>query len=338
MKAAILTGKDKAWEIKEVPKPSISPDQVLIQVKACGICYTDVWTAKGAAGDIFPITPGHEVVGEIVEVGSGVNTRQVGDRVGTTWVQSTCGRCDYCKEHLPLSGQAAYNCTNPRLTGFTTQGGHAEYISVTASGTIVIPNELSYTDAAPIFCAGYTTWSGICAADPHPSDTIAVQGIGGLGHLALQFAKASGYKTIAVTSSSDKYDLCCQLGADHVVSSGDELAKLGGADIVLLCTNSYEAGKDVFKGTKHNGRIIQLGLDPFSDFVVPTEAKPFFAQRQKFIGATHNGLNYLQQALQMAAEGKVKPIIEVFGKTDLLAAVKKVDEGKARFRAVITYD
>lgn len=337
MKAAVLTGTGKPWEIQEVAKPTIGPDQVLIRVRACGICFTDIWTQRGAAGDIYPITPGHEVVGEVVEVGSGVRSRKLGDRVGTTWVQQTCGRCSYCKENKPLSGQAAYNCSEPRLTGFTTQGGQAEFVAITATGTVLIPDGLSFTEAAPIFCAGYTVWSGLCSAEPKPNDVVAVHGIGGLGHLALQFAKAACFKTIAVTSSKDKHSLCRRLGADVVVSSGAELEKAGGADVILLCSNSYSAGKDVFKGLAHDGRIVQLGLDPFSDFVVPTEAKPFFAQRQKLIGATHNGLEYLHQALEMAASGRVKAMIEVFPQEKLLEAVEKVTRGDVRFRAVISY-
>lgn len=338
MKAAVLTGTNKPWEVQDVPKPTMNADEVLVQVRACGICFTDIWTQRGAAGEsIYPITPGHEVVGEVVEVGSGVHSRKVGDRVGTTWVQRTCGRCEYCKENNALSGQAAYNCAQPRLTGFTTQGGQAEYIAITAAGTVLIPEGLSFTDAAPIFCAGYTTWSGLCSAEPKPNDVIAVNGIGGLGHLAIQFAKAAGFKTVAVTSSADKHGLCRSLGADAVVSSGAELQAMGGANVILLCSNSYQAGKDMFKGLSHDGRIVQLGLDPFSDFVVPTEARPFFAQRQKLIGATHNGFNYLNQALEMAASGRVKPIIEVFPQNRLLEAVDRVTKGNVRFRAVVTY-
>lgn len=338
MKAAVIPAQDSTWELRELSTPTAEPGQVLIKVRACGICFTDIWTARGAAGDLFPLTPGHEVVGEVVEVGDGVHTRQVGDRVGTTWVQSTCGRCAYCRENLPLSGQAAYNCPEARLTGFTTQGGHAEYIAATATGTVLIPDNLSYEEAAPIFCAGYTTWSGLRAAEPQPGEKIAVQGIGGLGHLALQFAKAIGHETIAVTHSPDKHDLARRLGADLVVADGAELQEAGGADVLLLCSNSYESGKDAIKGLRHNGRAVQLGLDPFADFTIPTESnRPFFAQRQKFIGATHNGLNYLTEALELAAAGKVKPMLEVFPKEKITDAVAKAIAGDVRFRAVITY-
>ncbi|MFF8771936.1 alcohol dehydrogenase catalytic domain-containing protein [Kitasatospora sp. NPDC015120] len=337
MKAAVIPALNATWELRDVPTPKAEPGQVLIKVHATGICFTDIWTTRGAAGDLFPNIPGHEVVGEVVEVGEGVHTRQVGDRVGTTWVQSTCGRCAYCRENLPLSGQAAVNCPNARLTGFTVQGGHAEYIAVTATGTVLIPDGLSYEQAAPIFCAGYTTWSGLRAAEPQPHERIAVLGIGGLGHLAVQFAKAAGHETIAITHSPDKHDLARRLGADQVVADGAELQAAGGADVLLLCSNSYDAGKAAIQGLRHNGRAVLLGLDPFGEFTIPTNPQPFFAQRQKFIGATHNGLNYLTEALDLAASGKVTPMIETFPKERIVDAVTKVTEGNVRFRAVVTY-
>lgn len=337
MKAAVIPALNGIWELRDIPTPEVEPGQVLIKVHATGICFTDIWTTRGAAGDLFPNVPGHEVVGEVVEVGEGVIGRKVGDRVGTTWVQSTCGRCAYCKENLPLSGQAAVNCPEARLTGFTSQGGHAEYIAATATGTVLIPDGLSYEQAAPIFCAGYTVWSALRAAEPQPHEKVAVVGIGGLGHLALQYSKACGYETIAVTHSPDKHDLARQLGADLVVADGAELQAAGGADVLLLTSNSYDSGRDAFKGLRHNGRTVLAGLDPFSDFTIPTEPRPFFAQRQKFIGATHNGLNYLTEALDLAASGKVTAMIETFPKERITEAVAKVTAGDVRFRAVITY-
>jgi D-arabinose 1-dehydrogenase-like Zn-dependent alcohol dehydrogenase len=339
MKAAVIPEINGVWELRDVPTPTAEPGQVLIKVHACGICYTDVWTTRGAAGDLFPLITGHEVVGEVVEVGAGVHSRQVGDRVGTTWVQSTCGRCAYCRQNLPLSGQAAMNCAGPaRLTGFTAQGGHAEYIAVTATGTVLIPDDLSFELAAPIFCAGYTTWSGLRAAEPAPHERVAIVGIGGLGHLALQFAAASGLETIAVTHSPDKQELARTLGAHEVFATGEELLAAGGADVMLLCSNSYDQGADALAGLRHDGRAVAMGLDPNADFVIPTDRnRPFFAQRQKVIGSTHNGLRYLTEALDLAASGKVKPMIETFPKEEVSTAVAKVMDGTVRFRAVVTY-
>ncbi|WP_254623404.1 alcohol dehydrogenase catalytic domain-containing protein [Serratia marcescens] len=122
MKAVVMTGANRPWEVKLVPMPRAEPGQVLVKVHASGMCYTDVWATQGYGGDIYPQTPGHEVVGEVVEVGAGVHTRQIGDRVGTTWVQSSCGRCPYCRESRPLTGQTAMNCPAPRTTGFFCPG------------------------------------------------------------------------------------------------------------------------------------------------------------------------------------------------------------------------
>lgn len=338
MKAAVIPEINGVWELRDVPTPMAEPGQVLIKVHACGICFTDVWTTRGAAGVDFPCVTGHEVVGEVVEVGAGVRTRQVGDRVGTTWVQATCGRCDYCRKNLPISGQAAINCAAPTLTGFTTPGGHAEYLAVIASGTVLIPDGLSFEHAAPIFCAGYTTWSGLRAADPAPHERVAIVGIGGLGHLAVQFAAACGLETIAVTHSPDKQDLARKLGAHEVVADGEELRAAGGVDVVLFCSNSLEQGADAMKGLRPDGRLIQVGLNPSEDFIIPTDPnKYFFVQRQKVIGATHNGLRYLSEALDLAASGKVTPMIETFPKERVNDAVAKVIEGDVRFRAVVTY-
>ncbi|GAA0418011.1 alcohol dehydrogenase catalytic domain-containing protein [Streptomyces luteireticuli] len=334
MKAVVMTGANKPWEVQEVPTPTAEPGQVLVKVRASGMCYTDVWATQGYGGDIYPQTPGHEVVGEVVEVGAGVHTRQVGDRVGTTWVQSACGRCDYCRENRPLTGQTAMNCAAPRTTGFSAQGGHAEYIAVSAGGTVLLPDGLPYEDAAPMMCAGYTTWSGLRDADPQPGERIAIVGIGGLGHVALQLAKASGFETIAVTHSPDKHDLATQLGADHVVADGKELHDLGGADVLLITTNAFEAAEEAMAGLRPSGRVVLSGLDFTRPFSISSEGIPFHMMRQKVIGSTHGGRHYLSEVVGLAGRGKVKPIIETFSLDQATDAYDRLSTGKMRFRGV----
>ena len=211
MKAVVIPRLNGIWELRDVPIPEVGPGQVLIRVHASGICYSDIWTTQGMAGVEFPCITGHEPAGEIVAVGEGVTSRKVGDRVGTTWMQATCGQCSYCRKHYPISGQAAINCTSPVMTGFTVPGGHAEYLLAHADTTVFIPERLSYEAAAPILCAGYTAWSGLRLAAPQPHERVAVLGIGGLGHLAIQYAKAAGFETVAMTSSPDKHNLA-QIG------------------------------------------------------------------------------------------------------------------------------
>ncbi|MFG2813591.1 alcohol dehydrogenase catalytic domain-containing protein [Streptomyces sp. NPDC048410] len=334
MKAVVMTGANQPWEVQEVPTPVAEPGQVLVKVRASGMCFTDVWATQGYGGDIYPQTPGHEVVGEIVAVGDGVHGREVGDRVGTTWVQSACGRCDYCRKNLPLTGQTAMNCVAPRTTGFAAQGGHAEYIAIAAGGTVLLPDDLSFEDAAPMMCAGYTTWSALRDADPQPGERIAVVGIGGLGHVALQLAKASGFETIAVTHSPDKHDLAVELGADHVVAGGKELHDLGGADVLLITTNAFEAAEEAMAGLRPGGRVVLSGLDFTRPFSISSEGIPFHMMRQKVIGSTHGGQHYLSEVVDLAGQGKVKPIIETFSLDQATEAYDRLASGKMRFRGV----
>lgn len=336
MKAVVMTGANRPWEVREVPVPRTEPGQVLVKVHASGMCYTDVWATQGYGGDIYPQTPGHEVVGEIVEVGAGVHTRRVGDRVGTTWVQSACGRCPYCRRNRPLTGQTAMNCDSPRTTGFASQGGHAEYIAISAEGTVLLPDGLAYTDAAPMMCAGYTTWSGLRDAAPQPGERIAVLGIGGLGHVALQCSKASGFETIAITHSPDKHRLATELGADHVVANGEALLDAGGADVLLVTTNDFDSAGEAIAGVRPDGRIVLCGLDFGKPFSIPSEGKPFHMMRQRVIGSTHGGQHYLAEVLDLAARGKVKPIVETFALDQATEAYDRLSSGRMRFRGVFT--
>src|SRR6266496_6409944 len=236
--SSVIPSVNAKWEVKEVPTPPIGANQVLIKIHASGICYTDVHITKGGLGVKFPFTIGHEPAGEIVALGEGLTTRKVGDRVGIPWVQSTCGRCEWCQR-----GKLSF-CPDKIGTGINIAGSHAEYMVAYAAATQLLPNNLSYDQAAPIFCAGFTVYSGLRVANPKPHERIAVVGIGGLGHLGVQYAKAAGFETIAVTHSKDKEELAYKLGTDVVVSDGDILQKEGGADVILAKSNSYKTTAD----------------------------------------------------------------------------------------------
>jgi len=298
--------------------PEVDPDQILVKVHASGMCFTDAWATQGFGGDIYPQTPGHEIVGEVIEVGAGVRTRQIGDRVGATWVQSACGRCDYCLECRPLTGQTAMNCAAPRTSGFSAQGGHAEYVALSAEGTVLLPNGLSYEAA------------------PQPHERIAVVGIGGLGHVALQLSKAGGFETIAVTHSADKHELALQLGADAVVANGEQLRARGGADVLLVTTNSFAAAQDAMAGLRVDGRLVLSGLDFNHPFSISSDGVPFHMMRQRVIGSTHGGLQMLSEVLKLAATGNVKPIVETFTLDEATHAYDRLVSGDMRFRGVFT--
>jgi alcohol dehydrogenase/propanol-preferring alcohol dehydrogenase len=166
MKAAVIPEVNGTWELREVPTPEPGPGQVLIRVHACGVCYNDVLATRGGIPfpAISPAITGHEPVGEVVATGPGVTSRLVGDRVGVTWVRAGCGRCDYCRRELPVSGQTAVNCPAPTATGFSVPGGHAEYLVAAAGETILLTEGLDYELAAPVLCAGYTAWAAFRAA------------------------------------------------------------------------------------------------------------------------------------------------------------------------------
>lgn len=326
MRAAVVPAVNGQWEVKEVPTPEPGPNQVLIQIHASGLCYTDVHITKGDIPTEFPRTLGHEPVGEIVAIGEGVRTRQVGDRVGVPWVQTSCGRCEWC-----LRGKRLF-CTQVVGTGVQTQGSHAEYMLAYADATMLLPEGLSYEQAAPVFCAGYTVWSGLRIAEPKPHERIAVVGIGGLGHLAVQYAKAAGFETIAVTHSPDKEKLVRDLGADEVVADGEALSKAGGADVILVTSNSYKSANQAMTGLRPDGRLVVMGYSPNEKLEVPGEV---LFNRARIIGSQQNGSEYLYEALDYVAKGKVKVITETYSLNDISRVYERVANGEARFRAVI---
>lgn len=330
MKAAVVPRIGGKWEVREVPTPEPSANQVLIKIHASGLCYTDVHITEGRVPMAieFPRTLGHEPVGEIVAVGEGVTSRKVGDRVGVPWIQASCGRCEWCLRGKPMF------CAQMIGTSINTQGSHAEYMLAYADSTMLLPDGISYEQAAPVFCAGYTVWSGLRWANPKPHERIAVAGIGGLGHMAVQYSKAAGFETIAITHSKDKEELAHELGADVVVSDGQGLKEAGGADVVLATSNSNRAASDTLKGLRPDGRLMLIGVsdEPFS---IPAPSE-LILNRLQIIGSTQNGREYLYEALDYVAKGKVKVMEETFPLDEISDAYQKVADGKVRFRAVIT--
>jgi D-arabinose 1-dehydrogenase-like Zn-dependent alcohol dehydrogenase len=226
------------------------------------------------------------------------------------------------------------DCPRAAITGMTAPGAHADYVAVSAEATVLLPGGLSYEQAAPFLCMGYTAWAGLRRAEARPDERVAVCGIGGLGHLALQYAKAAGLKTIAVTHSEGKRDLARQLGADHVVSNGAELREAGGADILLATGNSNAAVVDAIQGVAPRGRVVLMGIG-FDEFAVPN--MPLVMNSLKILGSAHNGTQYLAEALKFVSDGKVTPMIEVYPKDSAADAYRRTANGEARFRTVISY-
>jgi alcohol dehydrogenase len=332
MLSSVIPSVNAKWEVKEVPTPQAGTNQVLIKIHASGVCYTDVHITKGEIGVQFPYTIGHEPAGEIVALGEGVTTRKVGDRVGVPWVQSTCGRCEWCQ-------RGKFFCPNQITTGINIAGSHAEYMVAYADATQLLPNGLSYDQAAPIFCAGYTVYSGLRFADPKPHERVAVLGIGALGHLGIQYSKAAGFETIAVTHSKDKEELAYQLGANSVVADGKRLLEDQGrgADVILATTNSYKAIVDSIKGLRPDGRLILMGVSATNEPLTfsPDLYKEFLFKRGRMIGSLQNDREYLYEALDYVAKGKVRVMTEIFPLEEISNAYDKVANGNVRFKAVI---
>jgi len=326
MKAAIVPFVNGRWTVQEVPTPEPGENQVLVKIRASGMCYTDIHQTRGELPGPFPRTLGHEPVGEIVALGPGVRTRKVGDRVGVPWIQASCGRCEWCLRGRPMF------CAEQIATGAQMSGGHAEYMLAYADATVPLPDSLSYDQAAPIFCAGYTVWSGLRWADPEPGERIAVVGIGGLGHLAVQYAKAAGFTTVAVSRSPDKDKLLHELGADEIVRDGKGLALAGGADVILGTSNSMDAMADSIQGLRPDGRFVLMGFEPKP---LPISPADLIMRRIRIIGSQQNGPEYLYEALNLAAAGKVKVMAETYRLDEINRAYERVERGQVRFRALI---
>src|ERR1700732_1321781 len=327
MQAAVVPAVSGSWEVREIPHPHRGPTQVLVKIHASGICYTDVHETLGHLPGQFPRILGHEPVGEIVAAAPGVGTRKVGDRVGPAWIQSTCGRCEWCQR-----GRRMF-CPYMKGTGLDTQGGHAEFMLMNADATYLIPDKVSYEEAAPVCCAGYTFYSGLRWADPQPHERVAVLGIGGLGHLAVQYAKATGFETIAISHSPDKDKMIRDLGEEEMSLAGRSLAAAGCADITLSTSNSTKSMVDSIQGLRPDGRLITMGADaePLSISLMDLIMK-----RIRIIGSQQNGPEYLYEALDFVAQGKVKTIVETYPLAEAAKAYERVAEGRARFRAVLT--
>jgi alcohol dehydrogenase len=218
-------------------------------------------------------------------------------------------------------------------TSVQIAGGHAEYMLAYADATMPLPEGLSYEQAAPIFCAGYTVWSGLRWAQPQPGERLAVVGIGGLGHLAIQYAKAAGFTTVAVSRSPDKDKLIRELGADGIVRDGKDLAAAGGADVILGTSNSVDAMADSIAGLRPDGRLVLMG---FENKPLPIHPGDLIMRRIRVLGSQQNSREYLYEALQIAAIGKVKVITETYVLDEIATAYERVEQGKVRFRAVIS--
>ena len=339
MKAAVLHQAQQPMVIKSVPDPRVGVDDVLIKVRACGVCHSDLHAADGmfaAFGIPFPLIMGHEIVGEVEQVGADVTYLKPGDRVGAYW-EFGCGHCHNCldgKEQLCLTNLGSGH--TPAL-GLTLPGGYAEYVTLGAEYAIRLPDAIDFADAAPFFCAGLTMYGAFKNAELRPGQRVAILGIGGLGHIAIPIAKAMGAEVIAITSHEAKEAAAKQLGADHTftatgVEAGKKLMAMGGADVVLPTTLNTETVIGAMQGLLPRGTLVltALSFDP-----LPIVPLPLLLTEQRIIGSFIGGRRDAQELLQLAVQHHIRPITECYGLDDANKAHERLREGKVRYRAVL---
>jgi D-arabinose 1-dehydrogenase-like Zn-dependent alcohol dehydrogenase len=320
------------FEIVERPIPEPGEGSVRIRVEACGICHSDSITKDGHYPGIqYPRIPGHEVAGVIDAVGTGTPGWQPGQRVGVGWNGGYCGHCDYCRR-----GEF-FACVTHQVTGVTYDGGYAEYMIAPASAVALMPTELRAVEAAPLMCAGVTTFNALRNAGGRSGDVVAVLGLGGLGHLGVQYAAKMGFRTVGIARGKDKEPLARQLGASVYIDSqaqdpAAELLKLGGAKVILATATSGEAMSAVQGGLAVNGTLLIVGAAP-SMQVSPV----FLLSGCRSIKGWYSGTSIdSQDTLAFSAHTGVRPMNEIFPLERASEAYDRMMSGKARFRVVLS--
>jgi propanol-preferring alcohol dehydrogenase len=318
-------------QLVELPIREPGRGEVGLRVEACGVCHSDSGTVEGLFPISWPRVPGHEVVGRIDALGSGVQGWAVGQRVGVGFLGGSCGYCEFCR-----NGDLV-NCRNQEFTGIHSDGGYAEMMIAKASGLMSIPESLSSAEAAPLLCAGITTFSALRNAPAKAGDLVAVLGIGGLGHLGVQYARHMGFEVAAVARGADKAELAKKLGAHHYVDSAatdpaGALQALGGAKVILITASGGKTVTETFKGLRPGGVSIVLGVGP-----EPIEASSMdliFGSR-KLEGALTGDPATGDATLRFSALTGVSAMIETVPLQEARAAYAKMMAGKARFRMVL---
>jgi alcohol dehydrogenase, propanol-preferring len=305
MKAAVVHEFGKPLLIEEVDVPDVPSGQVLVKVVACGVCHTDLHAAEGdwPVKPVLPFIPGHEGVGYVAKVGANVTTLKEGDRVGVPWLHTACGHCEHC-----ITGWETL-CDGQQMTGYTVNGGYAEYVLADPAYVGRLPDNLDFAPAAPVLCAGVTVYKALKVLDCKPGDWVAVSGIGGLGHMAVQYAKTMGFHVIAVDIADEKLALASSLGADMTVNAATEDAvsavqsAVRGAHGVLVTAVSRSAFGQALGMLHKRGTMTLVGLPP-GNFDLPIFDVVLNAKtvRGSIVGTRKD----LEEALMFAGEGKVK--------------------------------
>lgn len=319
------------FEVVERDIPEPGRGQIRVKVEACGICHSDALVRGGHfPGLALPRIPGHEIAGRVDAVGAEVTAFKAGDRVGVGWHGGHCFQCDPCRRGLFI------NCVNEKITGITHDGGYAEYAVVPVESAARIPDGLDAADAGPLLCAGITTFNALRNSGARPGDTVAVQGIGGLGHLALQYAAKMGFRTVALSRGADKEELARQLGAHHYVdtdktSAADGINALGGADLILATAPHAAAIASTVNGLKPRGKLLIVA----ASFEPLTVSALGLLSGKSIAGWPSGTAIDSEDTMLFSALTGVRPRVETFKLEQAEEAFARVMENRVRFRAVL---
>jgi D-arabinose 1-dehydrogenase-like Zn-dependent alcohol dehydrogenase len=315
---------------REIPEPDAR--QVRVKIDACGICHSDSFVMEGSFPGIrYPTVPGHEIAGRIDALGPEVTSWRVGQRVGVGWHGGHCGVCVNCRR-----GDFVL-CVVAKVPGMAYDGGYADYMIAPIEALAAIPDDLAAVEAAPLLCAGITTYNALRHSGARPGDLVAIQGIGGLGHLGVQFAAKMGFHTVAIARGADKASLALELGADRYIDSTAEdaakvLAGLGGAKVILATATSAKAMTSLIDGLGIDGKLLVVGASPEPIEVTPIQ---LISMRRQVAGWPSGHAADSEDTMRFSVLTGVRPMIETFPLTEAPAAYARMMSGGARFRVVL---
>jgi D-arabinose 1-dehydrogenase-like Zn-dependent alcohol dehydrogenase len=333
MRAVQVSEAGGPFELVERDVPQPGRDEALVRVHACGICHSDSFAKDGGyPGVSFPVVPGHEIAGEIAALGEGVQGWEVGQRVGVGWFGGNCGYCEPCRRG-DLIG-----CENMEIPGVTSDGGYADYVLVNAHALALMPDDLADVDAAPLMCAGITTYNALRQSGAHGGDLVAILGLGGLGHLGVQFAAKLGFRTVAIARGAEKAELAQKLGAERYIDStaedpAEELTKLGGAKVILSTITNAEAVAATFGGLGQRGELVIVGAS-MEPLAIPPAA--LIGGNKSIVGHASGTSRDSEDTLSFSLLAGVRPMIETLPLEQVSEAYEKMISGDARFRMVLT--
>jgi propanol-preferring alcohol dehydrogenase len=337
MKAAVVHALGKPLVIEDVPVPTPGPGEILVKVKACGVCHTDLHAASGdwPVKPTPPFIPGHEAVGLVAALGPDVTDFRIGDAVGVAWLHDACLRCEYCETGWETL------CEHQHNTGYNVNGGFAEYVIASAAFAARLPDGVDFAAIAPILCAGVTTYKGLKETEAKPGQWVVISGVGGLGHVAIQHAKAMGLKAIGLDIAEDKLKLALSAGAEQAVNALDIDAVErvrditgGGAHGILVTAVSTPAFAQALHMVRRNGTVSLVGLPP-GEFPIPIfdVVLKRITVRGSIVGTRHD----LDEAIAFAAEGKVRAEITKAPLADINAIFERLKAGTIDGRMVLDF-